>query len=282
MGVIFGGVLAYASHKFAVEADPRVAAIRDALPGANCGGCGFPGCDGMASAIAEGTAAPNGCPVASSEANHKIADILGIAPVESEKMVARIVCAGGTDKCTAKFEYYGLQNCKAANMIKGGNKNCKFGCLGYGSCAAVCPFDAIQITENNIAKVDYTKCTGCGKCIEECPKKVITLTPFENRVHVDCNNKEMKKTLSVRCSAGFIACKQCSKVCPHDAIVMENNLARINYEKCQECMLCVEKCPTKAISGELEKREQKEICIQPPKGGCSGCAHGSTCANVSM
>ena len=282
MGVLFGGILAYASHKFAVETDPIVTAIRDALPGANCGGCGFPGCDGMAGAIAEGAAAPNGCPVASADANHKIADILGVTPVESEKMVARVFCAGGTDKCSSKFKYYGIHNCKAANMIKGGNKNCKFGCLGYGSCAAVCPFGAIEITENNLARVDYTKCTGCGRCIAVCPKKVISLTPFENRVHVDCNNKEIKKTLSVRCSTGCIGCKQCAMACPYDAIVMENNLARINYDKCQECMLCVEKCPTKAILGEAEKRVQIEVCIQSPKGGCGGCAHGRTCGSANM
>lgn len=277
MGVIFGGVLAYASHKFAVETDHRVAAIREALPGANCGGCGFPGCDGLANAIVEGKAEVNGCPVASSDANKKIAEIMGKTAAEGEKMVARVLCAGGTDKCTSKFEYYGIKDCKAANMIKGGNKNCKFGCLGYGTCAAACPFGAIEITENNIARVDFDKCTGCGKCVEACPKKIIDMVPFFSRVHVDCSNKEVKKTLSVRCSVGCIGCKQCAKVCPHDAIIIENNLAKINYDKCQECMLCVEKCPTKAIAGEMEKRVPKEICIQKPRSGCSGCIHGGSC-----
>ncbi len=253
MGVVFGGVLAFASQKFAVETDPRVVAVREALPGANCGGCGFPGCDGLANAIVEGNAPVNGCPVASSEANSSIAEIMGMAAIDSEKMVARVLCAGGSDKCTSKFEYYGIQDCKAANMVKGGDKNCKFSCLGYGSCVTVCPFGAIELTDNKLAKIHPDLCTGCGNCIEECPKKVIELVPYFNHVHVDCSNKEVKKTLAVRCSAGCIACRQCVKVCPHDAIIIEHNLARIDYTKCQECMLCVEKCPTKAIAGQLEK-----------------------------
>lgn len=278
MGVIFGGILAYASHQFAVETDARVIALRDVLPGANCGGCGFPGCDGLANAIVEGKAEVNGCPVASSESTNKIAEIMGKTAVEGEKLVARVICAGGKDKCTTKFRYHGIKDCKAANMIKGGSKNCKYGCLGYGTCVSVCPFGAIEIKEHNVAVVNYDKCTGCGKCIDACPKQVITLVPFFNRVHVDCNNKEIKKTPAVRCTVGCISCKQCVKVCPHEAIIIENNLARIDYEKCQECMLCVEKCPTKAISGELEKREPKEICIEKPKGGCAGCIHGRSCS----
>lgn len=278
MGVIFGGVLAYASHRFAVEADPTVTALRDLLPGANCGGCGFPGCDGLANAIAEGKAAVNGCPVASSETSAKMAEVMGQDSVETEKMVARVLCAGGKEECTTKFRYIGIKDCKAANMIKGGSKNCRFGCLGYGTCVASCPFGAIEIKEKNVAVVNYDKCTGCGKCLEECPKKVIALVPFINRVHVDCNNKEIKKTPAVRCAVGCISCKQCVKVCPHEAIIIENNLARIDYTKCQECMLCVEKCPTKAISGELEKREPKEICIEKPKTGCAGCINERACS----
>lgn len=281
MGVIFGGILAYASHKFAVEVDPNVTQIKEVLPGANCGGCGFPGCDGLANAIVDGKAEINGCPVASTEANNRIAEIMGKTAVEGEKKIARVICAGGTDKTVHNFEYKGIKDCKAANMIKGGSKDCKFGCIGFGTCVTVCPFDAIIITENNVAKIDYNKCTGCGKCVEECPKKVIEMVPFSNRIHVDCSNKEhVKKTLNKRCKVGCISCKQCAKVCEYDAIVFENNVARIDYSKCQECMLCVDKCPTKAISGEFEKRKQKEICIEKPKGGCNACINGSVCGKL--
>ncbi len=260
MGVFFGGMLAYASHKFSVEVDPRVVQIREVLPGANCGGCGFPGCDGLANAIVAGSAEVNGCPVASAEASNRIAEIMGKAAVESEKKVARVICAGGTDKCVQKFEYTGIKDCKAASMIKGGRKSCNFGCLGYGSCVAVCPFDAIEITENHVAKINDNKCTGCGKCVEECPQNVIVMVPFSNRIHVNCNNKEpVKKTLNKRCKVGCISCKQCAKVCEYDAIIFENNVAKIDYSKCQQCMKCVEKCPTKAISGEIEKRANRNL-----------------------
>lgn len=281
MGILFGGVLAYASHKFAVEVDPRVEQLRAVLPGANCGGCGFPGCDGLADAIVEGRAEVDGCPVSSSEVKNQMAEIMGKTAVESEKMVARVICTGGTDKCSQKFEYSGIKDCKAASMIKGGNKECDFGCLGYGTCVSVCPFGGIKITENQIAEVDFDRCTGCGKCVDACPKSVIALVPFVNRVHVNCSNKEtVKKTLNKRCKVGCIMCKQCAKVCEYEAIIFEDNVAKIDYSKCQECMLCVEKCPTKAISGEMEKRIGKEICIEKPKGGCNGCINGSVCGKI--
>lgn len=278
MGVVFGGVLAFASHKFAVEVDKRVTQIRGLLPGANCGGCGFPGCDGLANAIVEGTAEVNSCPVSSKEATGEIAEIMGLTAAEGERRIARVLCAGGTDKTVHKFLYHGINNCKAAFMVKGGSKECKYGCLGYGTCVSSCPFGAIEITENRLAKINIDKCTGCGKCTEACPKHVIEIVPFSNRVHVDCNNKEeVKKTLNKICKVGCIMCKQCAKVCEYDAIVYENNLAKIDYSKCQECMLCVAKCPTKAIAGELEKREWKDICVEKPKTGCNACINGSIC-----
>lgn len=270
MGLIFGAGLAYASKKFAVEVDPRITAVRDALPGANCGGCGFPGCDGFASAVVEGNAPVDGCPVASTEAVEAIASVMGKEVASGTKMVARVICSGGTDKSKDDFEYYGVEDCKAANMFKGGSKSCKYGCLGLGTCAKVCPFDAIEITEDRLAVINVEKCTGCGKCIEECPKDVITMVPYDQEVHVDCNSKEKGKNVKQKCDVGCIGCQLCVKACPFDAITFENNLAKIDYSKCKNCMICAQKCPTKAISANFENRKKAEI-IQDKCVKCTIC-----------
>lgn len=270
MGLIFGGGLAYASQKFAVEVDPKIAGIRNALPGANCGGCGFPGCDGFATAVAEGRAPANGCPVASEEAVQAIAAILGQSVSAGEKQVARVICAGGTDKCKEDFEYYGVEDCKAANMFKGGSKSCKYGCLGLGTCVRVCPFDAIIVSEDRLAVIDPEKCTACGKCVEECPKNVIKMVPYAQDVFVDCNNKEKGKDVKQKCEVGCIGCQICVKACPFDAFIFENNLATIDYSKCRNCMVCVQKCPTKAIYGNFEKRKKAEV-IEDKCIGCTIC-----------
>ncbi len=259
MGLIFGGGLAFASQKFAVEVDPKMVAIRDALPGANCGGCGLPGCDGFASAVAEGRAPVNGCPVASEEAVNAIAAIMGQEVIAEEKMIARVICAGGIDKSKESFEYYGVEDCKAANMFKGGSKSCKYGCLGLGTCVKVCPFDAIEISEDKLAVINPDKCTGCGQCIEECPKDVIAMVPYDQEVHVDCNSKEKGKEVKQKCEVGCIGCKICVKACPFEAITFEDNLAKIDYDKCRNCMICVQKCPTKSIAGNFENRKKAEI-----------------------
>lgn len=267
MGLIFGAGLAYASQKFAVEIDPKAIAIREVLPGANCGGCGHPGCDGFANAVASGNAPADGCPVGGAECAEKVAAIMGLVVEGSTKMVAHVICKGTKENAKEKYEYIGIQECKAANIVNGGSKSCAYGCLGLGTCVDVCPFDAIFINEDKIAEVIPDKCTACGKCIEACPKDVITLVPYGQEVIVDCNNKEMGKSVKLSCSVGCIACKICEKNCPFDAIHVSDNLAVIDYEKCTECMICVEKCPTNAIAGNLENR--KKALIDEDK--CIGC-----------
>lgn len=249
MGLLFGAGLAFASQKFAVENDPRAVAIREALPGANCGGCGLPGCDQFAKAVVEGTAAINGCPVGGKDCVIAISEIMGIVADTGGKKVARVICTGDSEHCTTKFIYEGIHDCKAA-MLVGGDKLCGFGCMGYGTCETLCPFDAIHINDKGMAIVEPSKCTACGICIKVCPKKVITLVPETQFVIVDCNNKERGGHVKKNCDVACIACGICQKNCPEDAIHVVNNLAVIDYDKCTQCGICVEKCPTKAITGK--------------------------------
>lgn len=267
MGLVFGAALAFASQKFAVEVDPKAVMIREALPGANCGGCGFAGCDQFAGAVASGIAPVNGCPVGGADCAAALAEIMGVNAGTDAKKVAHVICKGGDDKCRTNFKYEGIIDCRAAAMVSGGGKSCSFGCLGYGTCERVCPFDAIHIQENGLALVDPDKCTACGKCIEACPKQVILYVPFGQEVIVNCNNKDKGPQVKKNCDVSCIACGICEKNCPFDAIHVNNNLASIDYLKCTSCMICTEKCPTKAISGDLTKRKKAEIVAEK----CIGC-----------
>lgn len=254
IGIVCGVLLAIAAKLFSVEVDKRVAEIRELLPGANCGACGFPGCDGMAAAIAEGRAPVNGCPVSSSEKHQQIAAVMGTKTEETEKMVAHVLCQGCDSLAAKKYEYDGVRDCKAAAAVQGGPKSCDSGCLGFGNCVSVCDFDAIEIVDG-IAVIDKEKCTACGKCIEECPKSVIELVPYKNSVIVGCHNKDFGKAVKDVCSIGCIGCKICEKNCEFDAIHVTNNLAKVDYDKCTHCMVCVQKCPTGAIQGILKEQE---------------------------
>ncbi|MDW5300597.1 MAG: RnfABCDGE type electron transport complex subunit B [Sedimentibacter sp.] len=257
IGIVCGVLLAVAAKLFEVEVDQKVIDIRNALPGANCGACGFAGCDAMANAIASGKAPANGCPVANKEAHEKIAAIMGVKAETSEKKVAHVMCQGCDSLATKKYDFSGVHDCKAAAAIAGGDKSCQWGCLGYGNCVAVCAFDAIKIVDG-VAVIDKEKCTACGKCIEECPKGVIELVPYKNSVIVGCHNKDFGKAVKDVCSVGCIGCKICEKNCAFDAIHVIDNLARIDYDKCTHCMVCVEKCPTKAIQGDLSIIEKSD------------------------
>ncbi len=255
MGLFLGAGLAYASQKFAVEIDERAIAVRAALPSANCGGCGYAGCDAFANAVVSGEAAITGCPVGGQEVVEQLAIIMGVTADTSVKQVAHVICKGGSCNAKKEYDYSGIADCRAAHALNGGDLACKYGCMGYGSCVAVCEFDAIHINENNIAEVDPEKCTACGACLEICPKDVIQYVPYGQEVIVNCNNKQKGGMVKKNCKVACIACKICEKNCPVGAIKVIDNVAQIDYDICIECMICVNKCPTKAIAGQfnLEK-----------------------------
>ena len=250
-GVIIGLFLGIAGKKFEVEIDEIEQEVRNLLPGNNCGACGYAGCDNCAQAIANGEAAPNVCPVANSEANARIAEVMGADVVEGERNIAFVKCAGTCDKTKNKYNYYGIADCKKAAMAPGkGPKHCGYGCTGFGSCVKVCQFDAIHVIDG-VAIVDKEKCTSCGLCIKECPNNLIELVPYTSGHFVRCNSYDKGKEVKNGCSIGCIGCMMCVKVCESDAIHVENNLAYIDYSKCIDCGKCADKCPTKVILSEF-------------------------------
>lgn len=245
-GLIIGVLLGFAGKAFAVEVNEKEVKVREVLPGSNCGGCGYAGCDAMAEAIAKGEAPANGCPVGGAAVAKKVAAIMG-TEVSTTKYVAYVKCSGDCEAAPVKYEYYGNMSCKEAVYVTGGGpKKCSYGCMGFGSCVKACDFGAISIV-NGIAVVDKEKCVSCRKCIKECPKKLIELVPYKSKVHVACSSKDKGVVVKQSCANGCIGCKLCEKNCKFDAIHVEDNVAHIDYDKCINCGLCAMKCPTKVI-----------------------------------
>ncbi|KUO76881.1 MAG: hypothetical protein APF77_21610 [Clostridia bacterium BRH_c25] len=260
IGILFGAFLAYSSKKFAIETDERIKEIEVVLPGANCGACGFPGCSAYAQAIIDDGVSIGLCSVGGQAVTEKIGKITGISSdSDMAAKVASVKCQGGTN-CSNNFEYVGIRDCHAANLLHKGEKSCKYACLGLGSCINVCPFNAIRINNLGVAEIDLSRCTGCGICVKECPKAAIELVPAAAPVHVLCKNIEMGKIVKPKCSVGCIACKLCERVCESKAIKVEGNLASIDYTLCTGCMACVDKCPVKAIKGRASEVEEKQSC----------------------
>ncbi len=249
LGVLFGAGLGFAGVKFKVEQDERIPLVRECLPGANCGGCGFAGCDAFAEAVVSGKAKTNGCPVGGASVGAKVAAVMGLEASETEKMVAFVKCNGNCEVSSSKYNYYGMEDCSMENALAGGAKGCSYGCLGDGNCVKACNFGAISIV-NGVAVVDKEKCTACGQCVAVCPKQLIEIIPYKSKVHVSCNSKDNGKNVRANCSVGCIGCTLCQKNCKFDAVYIENFLAKIDYSKCVSCGICTQKCPTKAISKE--------------------------------
>lgn len=249
LGIVFGAILGFASKIFAVDEDPRVGQVQECLPGANCGGCGYPGCGGLATAIVAGKAPVNACAPGGAKAAAAIAEVMGVVAEETEPTVAFVKCGGTCDKAQNKYNYDGIDDCiMAAQLAGASSKACAYGCMGLGSCVKACKFNAIKI-ENGVAVIDPDLCVSCGKCVSTCPKHIIEIVPKKKKVKVQCSSKDMGKAVMSVCSAGCIGCKICEKTCKFDAIHVIDNIAVIDYDKCKNCGMCANKCPKKVITG---------------------------------
>ena len=243
-------LLAFADKFLSVREDPRIGLITAALPGANCGGCGFPGCDGYARALVAGTAPNGACAAGGSECAAAVAEILGVAATATEKRVALVKCCGSRSEAIRIGDYNGICDCNVAAATAGGDKGCIYGCLGYGACANICPKGAISISDG-LAKVDKRLCIGCGKCVSACPRRIIALVPASAPIHVLCNNPEKGPDVRKVCAVGCIGCRLCErnsggKEAGH--FEFSGFLAKVNYSNPPLDSQIVSKCPAKCIS----------------------------------
>lgn len=226
ISLVLAALLAVGRKAFYVEVDERQEKLMEIIPGANCGGCGFPGCSGYASALVSGAAAPNLCPPGGPDLAAQIGRIMGVEVEEVAKKIALVACAGDSAKAPNRAVYLGIEDCTSAHATSGGPKKCAYGCLGLGSCVRACPFDAIAISDKGLAYVLEDKCTGCGQCVAECPRKIIRMVEADENVHVLCINPEKAKAVKEVCEVGCTGCKLCGK--KSSRFVFENALARVD------------------------------------------------------
>ena len=247
IGLVCAVILTIASKVFFVPVDETFALLRAELPGANCGACGFAGCDDYANALAEDhSLSCSKCPVGGADVADKLAAVLGVESGGADKQVAVVMCNGTADAAKTIMEYKGVQTCSAAKQFFGGLSACPYGCIGLGDCAAACDFDAIHICDG-VAVVNRDKCVGCGVCAKTCPNSVIKVQTAKNLVVVQCKSQAKGGETRKACTNGCIGCMKCAKACPKEAITVENNVAYIDQSKCVGCQLCVKECPVGVI-----------------------------------
>ncbi len=247
LGLLAGLILAIASVLMAVPKDEKAEALLEALPGVNCGACGYSGCAGYADAMANagapvGLCSPGGAAVAAATA-----DLLGVKSEGVAHKTAVVHCGGCEDFTSRKLDYHGIPSCRAATQFYGGNWECNYGCLGYGDCKAACEYGAITIVDG-LASIDPSLCRGCTKCVTACPKNLITMLDAPIRGVVRCSNTDKGAATRAACKVGCIGCGKCTKVCEYDAIAVKDSLARIDPAKCVGCGNCAEACPVHCIT----------------------------------
>lgn len=249
LGVAFAALLSLANSKLKVEEDPKIAEVEAALPGINCGACGEASCRAFAEAVVAGRQSVSGCRAGGLETARAVAEVMGVE-VEGAVLQKAVVHCGADDSVRQRRgRYTGIESCTAANLHLGGNIICRYGCLGYGDCYRSCPFDAIEMVDG-LPAINFDKCVACGKCVEGCPRGIISLEVISNETNyaVRCSSPLAGRAVRRICKVGCIACKRCEKACPVDAIHVVDDLAQIDYEKCQGCGDCAEACPTKCIT----------------------------------
>jgi Na+-translocating ferredoxin:NAD+ oxidoreductase RNF subunit RnfB len=247
LGFIFAGALAIADKKLRVEENPLIGDINDVLPGANCGGCGYAGCYDFACHAADKSAPSNGCPVGGTETALSIARLLGEEAGEVVRFLPRVLCRGGNVEAVKKYStYHGPVTCSAMDLLSGGDKLCFYGCLSGGDCVTACPFGAMVMGENGLPEVIESLCTGCGKCVKACPRNIIEMHPANRKVFVFCKSHDDPKTSKSVCSVSCMGCSICARK-SDGGVVMDNNLAIIDYDKLELEKIPFEKCTTKAI-----------------------------------
>ncbi len=249
VGLACGIALAMAAKYLAVKEDPRIGDVTELLPGANCGGCGYAGCADYAKAVVIDDVSINLCAPGAQSVIDDLAKYLGKASEQAEKTVAKVMCGGNSDQAPRKFLYNGVADCGAAHAVGGGDKSCRYGCLGYGSCSRICPVSAIEITDTNIAVVHPALCIGCGACVRTCPRALIKMIPASRSIHVMCSSKDKGPVVKKACKVGCIGCTVCTKLAD-GAINMEGPLAIVDYSKDLDNEAVVEKCPGKCIVKE--------------------------------
>jgi Na+-translocating ferredoxin:NAD+ oxidoreductase RNF subunit RnfB len=268
LGILFGLGLVLAARTFRTGEDPRLQDVVESLPGINCGACGYAGCRQYAEAVVEGEKV-NLCIPGGAETATALADIMGVELEDMVEQRAVVHCQGGTDRCGNRFEYVGEPDCHAAHLTSGGPKACIYGCLGFGSCAEACPFDAITMSEQRLPVIDPEKCTACGICVKTCPRDLISLLPSRYKIYLGCSSHGKGKAVKDICSVGCIACSLCARKDPHEAIVMQDNLPVLDHQKAGgDFTVAAEVCPMDCFVVEAEpapaEAEPEEVPSEAP------------------
>lgn len=258
IGLVAGVGLSIATIIFYQPKEEKEEAVRGVLPGANCGACGFSGCDGYAKALANGEAEATLCSVGGAKTRAELSEVLGISVGDVRRTAAFVCCNGKREYTANKMDYSGTQTCYGASQIFGGPESCQYGCMGYGDCKAVCEYGAIQMVDG-VALIDPDKCVSCMKCVSACPKQLIAMLPAEETAIVACANHERGGGVRKTCTVGCISCSRCVKACPQNAITMDNNLAVIDPDLCNNCRACIDVCPQHCIVEMAEMKEPVEV-----------------------